>query len=94
MDRKVKYIVVSCGEREMHLEAAFDTYSEAYAKMKSCFIEYHKGRGCDDDDIAELTREIDACSNIENANYGFYDRYAWSNVFDDYNYDLKIFEIV
>ena len=90
----MKYIVVSCGERQIELEAVCNTYAEAYAKMKDCFLDYHRECGHTEKQLEELKLKIETDS--EGCYYGFYgDSYgfAWSNVNDYYDYDIKIFVI-
>ena len=92
----MKYIVISCGEREIELEAVCDTYAAAYEKMKECFLEYHRDYGYSEEELEELKVEIESEPDLETSYYGFHSggcSFAWSNVDDNYNFDIKIFEI-
>ena len=90
----MKYVVISCGARQIELEAVCNTYAEAYTKMKECFLEYHRDYGYTEKKLEELKLEIETDS--ETSYYGFYGAsygFAWSNVDDYYDYDIKIFVI-
>lgn len=92
----MKYVVISCGEREIELEAVCNTYAEAYVKMKECFLEYHRNYGYTEKELEELKLEIETETDLETSYYGFHGAgygFAWSNVDDNYNYDIKIFVI-
>ena len=109
----MKYVVISCVEREIELEAVCDTYDAACAKMKECFLEHHRYYGYTEKELEELKLEIEAEANLETSYYGFHIEieteanlktsdygfhsadcgFAWSNVDDNYNYDIKIFAI-
>lgn len=92
----MKYVVISCVEREIELEAVCNTYAEAYAKMKECFLEYHSDYGYTEKELEELKLEIETETILETSYYGFHSAgcgFAWSNVDDNNNYDIKIFAI-
>lgn len=90
----MKYIVVSCCEREISLENICCTYTEAYELMKKCFLNHHL-ESCryNEKEIEELRLEIETEFDVHTSKYGFNKDSAWSNVDDDYNYDIKIIEI-
>ena len=91
----MKYIVISCIERELESEAVCDTYAEAYTIMKNHFLEFHREH-LNDRELEELKLEIEAGTDVENCDYGFHSGccgFAWGNVDDNYKYDIKIFKV-
>lgn len=93
----MKYIVVSCAEREITLEAVRDTFAEAYQVMKDEFIEHHRKSRMPEEEVEEMLLEIESYPDVATSDYGFHsgsnEAYAWSNVDTNCNYDIKIFEV-
>lgn len=92
----MKYLVVSCIEREIELVAACNTYEVAYEIMKEHFLNHEKECGVVGDHIETLEQMIRDDMYLELDSCGFYKSkpaYAWSNTDEDNLYDIKILEV-
>lgn len=95
----MKYLVISCINRCIEIEAVCNSFAGAYEVMKMHFLEYHKNWcGYTNDELEELRHEIESDTEVWMEKYGFNmcsndSAYAWSNVDEDWDYDIKIFQI-
>ncbi len=93
----MKYLVVSCIEREIELVAACNTYEVAFAIMKEHFLTHEKECGVVGEHLETLEQMIEDNLDVELDTCGFhksmYATYAWSNTSEDNLYDIKILEV-
>ena len=92
----MKYLVVSCVEREIELVAVCNTYEVAFEIMKEHFLTHEKECGVVSEHIETLEQMIRYDMYLELDTCGFYKTkpaYAWSNTNEECDYDIKIIEI-
>lgn len=90
----MKFLVVSCIERDINLEAVCGTKEEANEKMKECFLEFHRTCGYSEESVDSMKSVIEFTDNLETGYFGYHvGDHAWSNEVDEVHYDIKILEI-
>lgn len=90
----MKFVVVSCIERDINLEAVCGTKEEANEEMKECFLEFHRTCGYSEEDIDSMKTVIEITDNLETDYFGYHaGDHAWSNEVEEVHYDIKILVI-
>lgn len=88
----MKYLVISCLDRETTLEAMCDTYEEAYEVLKETFIDYQRECGYSEENISLIEAQFDDVGDFEFPDCGIVvDGYirAWSDSGRE-PYDIRI----
>lgn len=89
----MKFVVVSCIERDINLEAVCGTKEEANEKMKECFLEFHRTCGYSEYDINSMNTVIEITDDLETDYFGYHaGNYAWSDTNPKHKYDIKIID--
>ena len=89
----MKYIVISCTDRELCWVGEFTEYKEAWAKMRESFFAHIDTIGVDleEEEIAAMQEAIvEGCDIEEGSDFGFLSFSAWCNL-HDIAYDIAIF---
>lgn len=88
----MKYVVISCTDRELCWVGEFTEYRDAWAKMRESFFAHLDTiDALEEDELAAMQEAIvEGCDIEEGSDFGFLSFSAWSN-FRGIPYDIAIF---
>lgn len=88
----MRYVVISCTDRELCWEGEFTEYKDAWAKMRDAFFDHLNNiDALDEDELAAMKEAIvEDCDIEEGSDFGFSSYSAWCN-FKKYDFDITIF---